>query len=83
MDFAVLSEDYFAVAEGRIRSVESVLTVVGGDVVYTAPPFHLYAPAPLPPVCPSWSPVAAFGGFQRLSPGAEAVDPRDARRGDR
>ena len=48
-DFAVLSDDYFAVAEERIRSIESVLTVVGGDVVYAAPPFHPYAPAPLPP----------------------------------
>ena len=82
-DFAVLSEDYFAVAEGRIRSVESVLTVVGGDVVYTAPPFHPYAPAPLPPVRPSWSPVAAFGGYQRPLPEAGAVNPPDARRGTR
>ena len=82
-DFAVLSDDYFAVAEEQIRSIESVLTVVGGDVVYSAPPFHPYAPAPLPPVRPSWSPVAAFGGYQRPLPEAGAVNPPDARRGIR
>ena len=67
-DFAVLSEDYFAVAEGRIRSVESVLTVVGGDVVYTVPPFHPYAPAPLPPVVPPghrWQPSVVISDHSR------------------
>lgn len=33
-DFAILTEDYFAVPESRIRAIESVLTVTGGDVVY-------------------------------------------------
>ena len=82
-DFAILSADYFAVPEEQIRTIESVLTVTGGDVVYAAPPFHQYAPAPLPPVSPSWSPVAAFGGYQRPSPEAGAGNPRDARRGTR
>ena len=33
-DLAVLSADYFAVPEEEIRGIESVLTVVGGKVVY-------------------------------------------------
>src|SRR5216684_5624528 len=63
-DFAILSADYFAVPEEQIRRIESVLTVTGGDVVYSAGPFTMFAPEPLPPVRPAWSPVAAFGGYQ-------------------
>jgi predicted amidohydrolase YtcJ len=64
-DFAILSADYLAVPEEEIRRIESVLTVTGGDVVYSAGPFTMLAPEPLPPVSPAWSPVAAFGGYQR------------------
>ena len=38
-DLAVLTEDYFTVPEERIRRIESVLTLVGGAVVYAAAPF--------------------------------------------
>src|SRR5712671_3552520 len=64
-DFAILSADYLTVPDEEIRRIESVLTVTGGDVVYSAGPFTRFAPEPLPPVSPSWSPVAAFGGYQR------------------
>lgn len=63
-DFAVLSEDYFTVSEERIKDIVSVLTVVGGNVVYAAEPFEAHAPPPLPSVSPAWSPVAHFGGYQ-------------------
>ena len=63
-DFAVLTEDYFNVPEEQIKNIESVLTVVGGRIVYAAEPFTDLAPPPLPPVSPSWSPVAHFGGYQ-------------------
>lgn len=63
-DFAVLTEDYFSVPEERIKNLESVLTVVGGKIVYAAAPFQNLAPPPLPPVSPAWSPVAHFGGYQ-------------------
>ncbi len=63
-DFAILSADYLTVPEEQIRRIESVLTVTGGDVVYSAGPFTMFAPEPLPPVSPAWSPVAAFGGYQ-------------------
>jgi predicted amidohydrolase YtcJ len=64
-DFAILSADYMTVPEEQIRRIESLLTVTGGDVVYSADPFTMFAPEPLPPVSPAWSPVAAFGGYQR------------------
>jgi predicted amidohydrolase YtcJ len=64
-DFAVLSADYMTVSEQQIRRIESVLTVTGGDIVYSAAPFTTIVPEPLPPVSPAWSPVAAFGGYQR------------------
>jgi hypothetical protein len=64
-DFAILSADYMTVPEEQIRRIESILTVTGGDVVYSAGPFTGFAPEQLPPVSPTWSPVAAFGGYQR------------------
>ena len=42
-----------------------MLTVTGGDVVHSAEPFTMFAREPLPPVSPAWSPVTAFGGYQR------------------
>lgn len=38
-DLAVLNADYLTVPEEQIRSLQSLLTVVGGTVVYTAAPF--------------------------------------------
>jgi predicted amidohydrolase YtcJ len=64
-DFAILSADYLSVPDDQIPAIESVLTVTGGDVVYSAAPFTAFDPAPIPPVSPAWSPVAVFGGYQR------------------
>jgi hypothetical protein len=64
-DFAILSADYMTIGEEQIKRIESVLTVTGGDVVYSAGPFTSLAADPLPPVSPAWSPAAAFGGYQR------------------
>jgi predicted amidohydrolase YtcJ len=64
-DFAVLSADYLKVPEEEIRGIESVLTVLGGEVVYAAAPFADLSPAPLPAVIPAWSPVAHYGGYAR------------------
>ena len=63
-DLAVLSADYFSVPEEEIKRIESVLTVVGGKVVYGAGVFEPLAPPPLP-VSPDWSPVKAYGGYQQ------------------
>jgi predicted amidohydrolase YtcJ len=63
-DLAVLSADYFSVPEQEIKGIESVLTILGGKVVYAAAEFEQLAPPPLP-VSPSWSPVAAYGGYHQ------------------
>ncbi|WP_345695788.1 amidohydrolase [Kitasatospora terrestris] len=62
-DLTVLSADYFTVPEADIPHIESVLTVVGGRIVYGAQE-HEGLAAELPAVVPSWSPVARFGGYQ-------------------
>jgi predicted amidohydrolase YtcJ len=61
-DVAALTEDYFAVAEEGIKSIESVLTIVGGKIVHAADEFSPYAPPPLV-VLPEWSPARVFGGY--------------------
>jgi hypothetical protein len=61
---AVLSADYFAVPEEEIKQIESVLTIVGGKVVYGAKEFPKLTPAPLP-VSPDWSPVKTHDGYWR------------------
>ena len=61
-DLAVLSADYFSIADDEIRSLESVLTMVGGEIVYASKEYKPHCPA-LPPVSPAWSPVARFSGF--------------------
>ncbi len=77
-DFALLTEDYFAVPEERIGGIESALTVLGGRVVHGADEFASLAP-PLPPPAPDWSPVKAHGGHwsaRRRELRAEAVTRR-------
>ena len=63
-DLAVLSADYFSIVEEQIKQLESVLTIVGGKVVYAANEFSMLAPPPLP-VSPDWSPVKYQGGYNR------------------
>ncbi|MDB5977689.1 MAG: Amidohydrolase 3 [Nevskia sp.] len=58
-DFALLSEDYLSVPEDRIRQIVSVLTVVGGRIVYADGAFSDLDPG-LPAPMPDWSP-ANFG----------------------
>ena len=70
-DLAVLSADYFSISDEDIKRLESVLTLVGGKVVYAAREFSKLAPPPLP-ASPDWSPVKYYGGYQQ---------PRDARAG--
>lgn len=60
-DFALLDKDYFEVAESRIPSIASVLTVMDGRVVYGAEDHRSLSPA-LPEVLPTWSPIKYFGG---------------------
>lgn len=61
-DMAVLSADYFSVPDAAISGIESVLTIVDGNIVYAREEFQSYDPPPVP-VLPEWSPVAVFGGY--------------------
>jgi predicted amidohydrolase YtcJ len=61
-DLAVLCADFFEVPEEEIRAIESILTIVGGKIVYGADQFRDLSPPPLP-VLPEWSPVKVFGGY--------------------
>ncbi|MBI2806602.1 MAG: amidohydrolase [Planctomycetes bacterium] len=63
-DVAVLSADYFSVPEEEIKGIESLLTVVGGKVVYGAGEFTNLGPPPLS-VMPDWSPIKVYGGYQQ------------------
>src|SRR5258708_12992525 len=63
-DVAVLSADYFSIPEEEIKDLESVLTIVGGRVVYATEEHASLAPPELP-VSPDWSPVAHYGGYAK------------------
>ena len=65
-DIAVLSADYFSVPEEEIKHLESVLTIVGGKIVYATAEFSKLAPQALP-VSPDWSPVKEYGGYAKRS----------------
>jgi hypothetical protein len=71
-DVAVLSSDYFTVAEDEIQDITSVLTLLGGKVVYGDGDFGNLSPA-IPPAMPDWSPVRTYGGYQARRPGAQST----------
>jgi len=55
------------VPEEEIKGIESVLTVVDGNIVYAAGSFGPLAP-PAIPVLPDWSPVVKVPGHYRSAP---------------
>ncbi|MGG3194919.1 amidohydrolase [Priestia aryabhattai] len=59
-DIAVLSSDYFAVSEEEIKDLESLLTIMGGQVVYGNDEFKHLSPE-LPPASPDWTPTGVYG----------------------
>ena len=65
-DLAILSADYFSIPEEEIKRLESVLTMVGGKIVYATAEFSKHAPPALP-ASPSWSPVKQYGGYAKSS----------------
>jgi predicted amidohydrolase YtcJ len=66
-DLAVLSADYFSIPDEEIKQLESVLTIVGGKIVYAAEEVSKLAP-PAFPVSPGWSPVKEYGGYAKVQP---------------
>lgn len=65
-DLSVLSADYFSIPAEQIKHLESVLTIVGGRVVFGAGEFERLGPPPLP-ISPDWSPVKTYGGYSHAS----------------
>ena len=65
-DLAILADDYFSVPADRVLDLESLLTMVGGKVVYAAGPFSTHD-APAPPSLPGWLPVQHYGGYHKKS----------------
>ncbi|MET3131714.1 putative amidohydrolase YtcJ [Oxalobacteraceae bacterium GrIS 1.11] len=63
-DLAVLSADFFTIDEESIKALESVMTVVGGKIVFGAAEFGSFGPPALP-VLPDWSPVRQVPGHYR------------------
>ena len=61
-DFAVLSADYMKIPVEDIKAIESVLTVVNGNIVWGAQEYQTLMPE-LPPIKPNWSPVKYFGSY--------------------
>ena len=83
-DLSVLSADYFSIPEEQIKHLESVLTIVGGRIVFAAGEFERLGPPPLP-VSPDWSPVKTYGGYAPPGYGADAaaaMRPRSRPRGE-
>lgn len=72
-DLAVLSDDLMTVADDQIRSITSVMTVVGGEIVFADGEFVSHNP-PLPPASPDWSVNALFASpAERPAPQAPAA----------
>jgi predicted amidohydrolase YtcJ len=65
-DLVVLSTDYFSMPVDAVKDLESVLTMVGGKVVYAAGPFSRLDP-PAPSSLPDWLPVRHYGGYHKAS----------------
>jgi len=63
-DLVLLSGDYFSMPVDEVKDLESVLTMVGGRVVYAAAPYERLDPPP-PPALPDWLPVKHYGGYYK------------------
>ena len=61
-DLAVLNKDYFTVGDEEIKSIESDLTIVAGNIVYARDDFSAFSP-PKIPVLPDWSPTHIYNGY--------------------
>ncbi|CAO3933819.1 MAG: amidohydrolase [Achromobacter mucicolens] len=62
-DLVVPDRDFFSCPESDIADTSSLLTVVGGKVVWGAGEFAAHDEAAPPPAMPDWSPTRLFGGY--------------------
>jgi predicted amidohydrolase YtcJ len=65
-DLTVLTDDYFTVPTEEVKSIESVLTIVNGKIVYAKAEYQSLD-VPVAEVIPAWSPVKFYGGYQTRS----------------
>jgi predicted amidohydrolase YtcJ len=72
-DLIVPDRDYFSCPEHDIADTVSLLTVVGGRIVYASGDFARFDDVPAPAM-PDWSPVRTFGGYGAWGQKAVAVD---------
>ena len=79
-DLIVPDRDFFACDEDEIADTVSLLTVVGGKVVYGAAEFARFDTSAPPPAMPDWSPVRAFGGYSAWGDRAQQQRPAVQRR---
>ena len=63
-DLAILNGDYLNVPEDRISQLSSVLTMVGGKVVYGEGRYASLAPPTLK-VSPDWLPISRYPGYAK------------------
>jgi hypothetical protein len=62
-DLIVPDRDYLSCSEEEIADTVSLLTVVGGRIVYASGDFARFDDNTLAPAMPDWSPVRTFGGY--------------------
>ncbi|MCC6780459.1 MAG: amidohydrolase [Hyphomicrobiales bacterium] len=65
-DLAVLSADYLSVPAERISQLTSVLTIVGGRVVYGEGQYAALAPK-APAATPDWLPINRYPGYAKVA----------------
>jgi predicted amidohydrolase YtcJ len=62
-DLIVPDRDFFACPEDDIADISSLLTIVGGRVVYGSGDFSQLEDVTVPAAMPDWSPVRTYGGY--------------------
>jgi predicted amidohydrolase YtcJ len=71
-DLCVPDRDFYSCAEDEIAGSSSLLTMVGGKVVYGAGEFASLDDHAPPPAMPDWSPVRRYGGYAGWGDAASA-----------
>jgi len=78
-DLVVPDRDFFACADDEIVGTTSLLTMVGGKVVYAAGPFTSLDESDIPAAMPDWSPVNAYGGYAAWAMHQQGMDGAERR----
>ena len=60
-DLVMLDRNYFTVSDDQFRKIESVMTIVDGQITYASGYFGDYDKTVLPEISPVWLPAAKFG----------------------